>query len=235
MARAGLWWQILSAALCSRSNRQFYDRIAPFYDQIFVQHKIHAGKMVEILAASYAGRESSTRVLDLGSGTGLLTRILSSKGFDVTGLDISLQSLLQMRQSAPQISTVHGDGACLPFHDGSFQAVVSLGTWRHFSNAQQVIGEVARILGNDGILVIGYFPPALGGVVHLGHGIWNKILVRLYQLLTGRLGYVDRADILLEQQTVNLAKGHFKEVRTVISGDYWHLITAQGPTTRHCY
>jgi ubiquinone/menaquinone biosynthesis C-methylase UbiE len=232
MARAGLWWQVLSAALCSRSNRQFYDRIAPFYDQVFVGHKTHADKMVEILTTSYADQESYTRVLDLGCGTGLLTHMLSDKGFDVTGLDISFKSLLQMRQSAPHIRTVHGDGQYLPFNDGSFQAVVSLGTWRHFSNVQRVITEVARILRNDGILVIGYFPPALGGAIHLGHGIWHKMLARLYQLMIGRLGYVDRADLLLEQQTVSLASGHFKEVRTVISGEYWHLIVARGPTAR---
>ena len=193
-----------------------------------MSHKLHADKMVDMLSTTYADQESTTLVLDLGCGTGILTRMLAGKGFDVTGLDISFESLLLMQQSAPRIHTVHGDGTHLPFTDGSFQAVVSLGAWRHFSEPQRVFTEVTRILKSDGVLIVGYFPPALGGAVHQGHGIWHKLLARLYQLMIRRLGYVDRADLSLEPQTVSLARNHFDEVRTVTSGEYWHLIVARG-------
>jgi hypothetical protein len=42
---------------------------------------------------------------------------------------------------------------------------------------------------------------------------------------------VDRADLILEEETVNLARKYFEQVSTVDSGEYWHLIVAQGPTT----
>jgi hypothetical protein len=67
--------------------------------------------------------------------------------------------------------------------------------------------------------------------MHVGHGIWSRLLVRLYHFLTGKLGYVDRADLILEEETVNLARKYFEQVSTVDSGEYWHLIVAQGPTT----
>ena len=40
-----------------------------------------------------------TSVLDLGCGTGRHSRYLASKGFDVTGLDLSAESLRQTRSS----------------------------------------------------------------------------------------------------------------------------------------
>jgi len=231
MARPRLWWQVISAALHNRSNQQFYDQISPIYDQVFVEHKLHADKMTDMLCSAYAGKESTTRVLDLGCGTGILSRMLVDKGFDVSGLDISLESLRLMRQSEHRIHAVHGDATHLPLIEGSYQAIVSLGAWRHFSDPHGVIVELNRVLMSNGFLIVGYFPPAIGGAVHVGHGICSRLLVRLYHFLTRKLGYVDRADLILEEETVNLARKYFEQVSTVDSGEYRHLIVAQGPTT----
>lgn len=232
MARLGLWWQVLSTAMRSRSNQQFYDRISPIYDQVFVGHKIHAENIADMLFKSYTGCESTTRVLDLGCGTGMLCHKLFDKGFDVIGLDISFESLRLLRQHKPQISTINANATLLPLVNGCCQAVVSLGVWRHFSDLQSVIEELIRILTRDGFLIIGYFPPAVGGALYQGSGIWSRFLVRLYHLLTKKLGYVDRVDLLLESQTVSLAKNYFEQVYTVDSGEYWHLIIAQRPIAR---
>jgi len=228
MASMRLWGKVLAAALCSKSNQEFYDRISPIYDQCFVTHKLHAGNMAEILLEDYKGREKNTVVLDLGCGTGLLSNILVSKGFDVLGMDISLESLRLLQQREPGINTVQADATLLPFTDGSCHAVVSLGAWRHFSDLRRVIAEVARILKDDGLLIIGYFPPAIGGVVQQGDSHWRQLLVRLYQSLIRKRGYVDHIDLSLEPMTISCAKDLFKKVGTVDSGECWRLIVARG-------
>jgi ubiquinone/menaquinone biosynthesis C-methylase UbiE len=228
MASIRLWGKILVAALCSKSNREFYDRISPIYDQCFVAHKLHANNMAKILLERYKGLEKNTLVLDLGCGTGLLSKILASKGFDVIGIDISLESLRLLQQFQSRINTIQADATQLPFADGSCHAVVSLGAWRHFSDTRRVIAEVARILKDDGLLIIGYFPPAIGGVVHQGDSHWHELLVQLYQFLISKRGYEDHIDLSLEPNTLVWAKGQFKQVGTVGSGEHWRLIIAHG-------
>jgi len=228
MASVRLWGKVLVAALCSKSNQEFYDRISPIYDQCFVTHKLHASNMAEILLEGYKGREKNTLVLDLGCGTGLLSNILVSKGFEVLGIDISLESLRLLQQRESRINTIQADATLLPFTDGSCHAVVSLGAWRHFSDPRRVIAEVARILKDDGLLIVGYFPPAIGGVVHQGDSYWRQLLVRLYQFLIRKRGYVDHIDLSLEPMTVSWAKDQFEQVSTVDSGEHWRLIIARG-------
>jgi ubiquinone/menaquinone biosynthesis C-methylase UbiE len=216
-------------ALTSRSNQQFYDRISPIYDQVFTEHRLHAENMAEFLRDAYGGREASTRIIDLGCGTGMLCRILADRGFDVTGVDISFQSLQRLQQNDSRISILQADSALLPIADNSFDVVVSLGAWRHFPDARRVLEEISRVLTKDGMLIVGYFPPALGGAIRHGKGVFSQLQTSIYQFLTRELGYVDRPSLLLESETVKLAGGFFNKTNTVASGEIWNLIVASDP------
>ena len=89
-----LWFRVALAALSERSNQAFYDEIAPIYDQVFVNHRIHAETILDLLQEFGVDRDKAALVLDLGCGTGLLSTLLADQGLQVIGLDISFQSLV---------------------------------------------------------------------------------------------------------------------------------------------
>lgn len=79
-------------------------------------------------------------------------------------------------------------------------------------------------------MIIGYFPPAIGGALHLrciGDG--KQYLLPLYQFIIRKLGYVDRADEMLEEETLELAGNMFSQIGKIISGGQWHLLMARFP------
>ena len=53
--------------------------------------------------------EGVVKAIDLGCGTGILTKALKDKGFDVTGLDSSEEMLLKARANYPDIEFAHAD------------------------------------------------------------------------------------------------------------------------------
>ncbi len=70
------------------------------------------------------------RVLDLGCGEGRDSVFFASRGFDVTGVDISLAGLRKAerlaRERGLEVRWLHGNMAHLPF-DGAFDLVYSCG------------------------------------------------------------------------------------------------------------
>lgn len=97
------------------------------------------------------------RVLDLGCGIGIFTKLLSDvEGTKVVGLDISRESVLHARERCDnRCSFLAGSATELPFPDSSFDAVVALGdTISHIHNGyKEAISEVGRILKPGGHLL----------------------------------------------------------------------------------
>ncbi|MGD0996319.1 MAG: class I SAM-dependent methyltransferase [Candidatus Bathyarchaeia archaeon] len=67
-------------------------------------------------------------VLDLACGTGRHLIPLSKEGYNMVGLDISLNLLKIAKNRWSHIQLVRGDTRCLPFKAGAFSATVSMDT-----------------------------------------------------------------------------------------------------------
>ena len=87
-------------------------------------------------------------VLDLGCGTGHVSRGLRARGEVVVGLDRRIEPAADgLAQSGP--SQVKADAAQLPFTSASFAAVIALDLLEHVDD-RVVLAEIARILAPGG-------------------------------------------------------------------------------------
>lgn len=81
----------------------------------------------------------SDRILDLGSGTCMFTRILKEKGFNITPVDINNKSYYE------EITPVIYDGEHLPFKDSSFDACLLIAVLHHTPDPELILREAMRV------------------------------------------------------------------------------------------
>lgn len=107
--------------------------------------------------ADAAGLKHGDRVLDVGCGTGILSREAAGRvGSDghVSGLDISEEMLAVARRIRPDIDWHQGDACALPFDDASFDAVVSQFALMFVADQMAALREMWRVLASGGRLSV---------------------------------------------------------------------------------
>lgn len=84
-------------------------------------------------------------VLDLGAGTGKLTRTLVSSGARVIAVEPGGQMLAQLRRVLPDVEAVLGAAEAIPLEDGSVDAI-TVGQAFHWFRHAEALPEMRRVL-----------------------------------------------------------------------------------------
>lgn len=90
-------------------------------------------------------------VLDLGAGTGKLTRALTARGLEVIAVDPSPKMLDQLREAVPEATVHQGTAEDIPLPDASVDAIVVGQAW-HWVDQDLALPSVARVLRPGGTL-----------------------------------------------------------------------------------
>ena len=104
-------------------------------------------------AADQLGLGTGVRVLDLGAGTGKLTRGLVALGFDVVAVEPGAPMLAQLRRAVPEAEALEGPAESIPLPGASVDAAFA-GQAFHWFDREKALPELQRVITPDGGLVL---------------------------------------------------------------------------------
>ena len=137
--------------------RAMFDRIAGLYDRMNTVMTAGLHHAWRRRAADLAALAPGDHALDVATGTGdlaieLASRVAPSGG--IVAVDFSERMLELARAKAPPISFQSANALALPFADGQFDAAtVGFGA-RNFTDLQQGLLEMARVVRTGGRVVV---------------------------------------------------------------------------------
>ncbi len=133
-----------------------FDRAAGYYDDT---RGFPPGVEVAIarLIAQVGGFGASSRVLEIGVGTGRIALPVSAHVGAYFGIDLArpMMERLRAKQQGEPVYLVQGDATRLPFPDRSLDGVIAVHVFHLIPGWRDVLGEVARVLRPGAPLVHG--------------------------------------------------------------------------------
>lgn len=123
-----------------------WSRSAPGYEEGFAVLTSEAARPLLKAANVKAG----SRLLDVGTGSGVVAAIAHEMGADVVGIDFSEPMLVEARRAVPEVVFRTASADRLPFDEGSFEAVVANGVLHHLGEPDRALDEAHRVLADGG-------------------------------------------------------------------------------------
>lgn len=95
-------------------------------------------------------------VLDIASGEGYGSNLLSNSAEKVYGVDISITAIQNAKEKykKPNLNFIVGKADEIPLPDNSVDVVVSFETIEHHNKHVEMLVEIKRVLKHNGILII---------------------------------------------------------------------------------
>jgi SAM-dependent methyltransferase len=133
---------------------------SPHYHRLYAyRDDAEAEGFTDALVGRLRPRPGS-RVLDLGCGAGRHARQLASKGYDITGIDLSARSIAEARKAERPHLRFRRQDMRVPFGSRNFDYVFNLFTSFGYFEApgdhETVVRNIAAALKEDGRLVLDY-------------------------------------------------------------------------------
>jgi ubiquinone/menaquinone biosynthesis C-methylase UbiE len=149
-----------------RIPKSDYSQIAKLYDKV----RPDAAPVLISRIIEYGDIGKNKVVLDVGCGTGRFPLRMPTKNNLFVALEPSIDMLKQavLKDKSRNVIWVRGDGQNLPFTDDTFNCVYMTSVIHHIEHKDMALGEIHRILREDGICLIMTFSHA-GMKKHILH------------------------------------------------------------------
>ena len=149
-----------------REHKNFWDRNAGRYDRFMRKDRAAYEKMYAMLRPVVKGKT----VLELATGTGLIAKNIVSAAAHIEATDASAEMIAEAtrgNRSAKLHFSVQ-DMFCLPYADGSFDAVIVSNALHIVPQPEKALAEIRRVLKDNGVLIAPTF-------THAGNSFSGKI------------------------------------------------------------
>ncbi|HMJ67953.1 MAG TPA: class I SAM-dependent methyltransferase [Cyclobacteriaceae bacterium] len=107
-------------------------------------------------ALAMAFIQSNSVVVDVASGEGYGTYLMSEKAGSITGVDISQEAVdhASRRYTRPNLVFKHGSATSIPVPDASVDILTSFETIEHHDQHEEMMREIKRVLKPNGLFII---------------------------------------------------------------------------------
>jgi len=142
-----------------RKSRAFFDRWAPRYDRSTQQRFFFGPAHAAALTAASAGGVAPRDVLDVGCGTGRLLERACQQWPEArfVGIDAAPQMIAEAKRKNDGDARFHfevADAVLLSSRASSVDAVFSSFSHHHWSDQQEGVREISRVLRPGGVFVL---------------------------------------------------------------------------------
>lgn len=131
--------------------KKYFDTIAPAWDTMRQEFFTVA---VRDRALACARVQAGMTALDVGAGSGFISKGLVSRGVSVIAVDQSERMLAELAKELPEVDCRVGEAEQLPVADGEVDCAFANMYLHHVPEPAAAIGEMARVLRPGGVLVI---------------------------------------------------------------------------------
>jgi len=178
----------------SRQVQDMFSNIAPRYDLLNSLLSLGLDSYWRKKAVGRLAPQPEKKYLDLATGTADVALEIAGRApnAQIVGVDFSETMLewaarkIKKRDQAASIELKSASAESLPFDDVSFSGIITAFGVRNFSNIEQCLGEMWRVLEPAGKTVILEFSLPRNALLSAGYRIYfDQVLPRIGRMVSG--------------------------------------------------
>ena len=149
-----------------REHKNFWDRNAGRYDRFMRKDRAAYEKMYEHIRPIVKAKT----VLELAAGTGMIAKNIVIAAAHIEATDASAEMIAEAKRDnrSAKLHFSVQDMFCLPYADGSFDAVIVSNALHIVPRPEKALAEIHRVLKDDGVLIAPTF-------THAGNSFSGKV------------------------------------------------------------
>jgi len=211
----------------------YFYRLQIFYLSIFQPSKLferinrlpwYQGLLHEWIADVEIAPQS--RLLEIGSATGVLSEYLFSQYEVTSGVDNAPKMIAKAKENYPHIDFQVADASSLPFKDEAFSVVVASSLINLVEERQEILNEMLRVCKRDGKVLLlfpleGFSDDALLQVSSdLGLKGFSQMALKMWHKMAKKMSVATVEDLLKESDFEILSTKEYLSgmVGTVVIG-----------------